>query len=226
MQGIVIQGPTNYCKEISPLYKDTPNVVWATWEDEPIENINFIKQYVDIVLCQKPYFPGYLNINMQTVSTTAGIKYLQEKGVTEILKTRGDLHIPDVNKMLSLLKGKKAAFMVLCKEGVRPSYYELIYNHFSHDYPDNLCTYGTTENIYNAFNFTIESPDSIPPESLIAYHLLVGMGIEFNLNYEYLINNGIYFFLNDLLINNIDIIWLKHNYNITKDHSDKQQFLY
>jgi hypothetical protein len=44
MQGIVIQGPTNYCKEVVSIYKNIPNVVWSTWEDEPLKNIEFIKQ--------------------------------------------------------------------------------------------------------------------------------------------------------------------------------------
>lgn len=228
MQGIVLQGPTNYCTQVAPLYKDIPNVVWSTWNDEPQENIKFIEQYIPVLLNKKPDFSGYLNINMQTVSTFEGIKYLQKKGVTEILKTRGDLNISDVNKMLSVLKGKEAAFMVICKKGSRPDiYYELVYPHFSHDYPDNFFIYGTTENIYNAFNFTLESLDPIPPESLIAYHLIEGMDIEFNLDYNYLINNGIYFFMNDLLINDVKISWIKHNNaDLVKWHSDKQYYLY
>jgi hypothetical protein len=61
------------------------------------------------VLCQKPSFSGYLNINMQTTSTTAGVKYLQDKGVTEILKTRGDVVITNLDIFLEILKieGKK-----------------------------------------------------------------------------------------------------------------------
>ena len=107
MQGIVIQGPTNYYKEIVPIYKDIPNVVWSTWEDEPVENIEFINQYVSVTLCQKPEFPGFLNVNMQTISTLNGIKYLQERGVTEILKTRGDVIITNLNILLEKLKGKE-----------------------------------------------------------------------------------------------------------------------
>ena len=43
MQGIVIQGPTNYYKQIIPIYENIPNVVWSTWDGEPEENILFIK---------------------------------------------------------------------------------------------------------------------------------------------------------------------------------------
>jgi hypothetical protein len=37
MQGIVIQGPTTYWDQIIEVYKDVPNVVWSTWDNEPIE---------------------------------------------------------------------------------------------------------------------------------------------------------------------------------------------
>jgi hypothetical protein len=36
MQGIVIQGPTDYYKEVADFYSIYPNVVWATWSDEPV----------------------------------------------------------------------------------------------------------------------------------------------------------------------------------------------
>lgn len=227
MQGIVIQGPTNYCKEVAPLYKDIPNVVWSTWKDEPLENIEFIKQYMDVVLCQKPSFPGYLNINMQTISTLGGVKYLQERGITEILKTRGDLYISNINSLLSILKGKKISLLATCKEGIRKDlYYELVYPHYSHDYPVDLILYGSTKNISNAFNFTVEEIAYIPPESLITYNLLIGMGVEFNLSYDYLTNKGINFFMKDTLANGISITWLKHNADIIKWHSDIQYYVY
>jgi hypothetical protein len=227
-QGIVIQGPTGYCREVAPLYQEIANVVWSTWEDEPQENITFIQQYMPVVLNEKPSFPGYLNINMQTISTVSGIKFLKDRGVSEVLKTRGDLKISDISKMLSVLKGRQGAFMVLCKKGTRPDlYYELVYEHYSHDYPDNFCTYGTIDNIYNAFNFTVQEMSYIPPEALIAYHLLESMGIEFKLDYEHLVDNGVSFYMNDLLVNDIEILWVKHNdANIIESHSDRQIYLY
>jgi hypothetical protein len=226
MQGIVIQGPTNYCKEVAPIYKDIPNVVWSTWEDEPLENIEYIKQHMDVVLCKKPSFPGYLNINMQTVSTLEGIKYLQKKGVTEILKTRGDIIITNLNIFLEKLKTKKMAFLAIAKEGARRDlYYELIYPHYSHDYPVDLVLYGFIENINNAFNFNINEYIPIPPEALIAYNFLEGKNKEFKLNYQHFINNNVYFFLNDCVEHNIKLKWIKHNYgNLVEWHNNKVNY--
>jgi hypothetical protein len=215
MQGIVIQGPTNYYKEIIEKYKDIPNVVWSTWENEPIDNLNYIKKYIPLVLNKQPSFPGYLNINLQNISTTSGIAYLIEKNISEILKVRGDIIINNPVKLLSLLKGRKMSFFQMCKEGARKDiYYELIYPHFSHDYPSDLILYGESKILYRGFGFIMEETSPIPAESLIAYHILQEMGIDFKLNYNHFIKNGISFFMNDCLQHNIDINWLKHNYNL------------
>ena len=228
-QGIVIQGPTTYCKRIIEKYKDIPNVVWSTWEDEPIENLDYIKKHIPLVLNKQPSFAGYLNINLQNITTSSGIMYLIENGVTEILKIRGDFIINDPIKLLSLLKGRKISFLQMCKEGARTDlYYELIYSHFSHDYPSDNILYGEAEVLYEGFNFTIEEYQQIPPESLITYNILQALDIEFKLNYNHFINNKISFFMGDCLQNDISITNIKEKYNktITQTDIDRNIFDY
>ena len=41
---IIIQGPTQYYKEIIDTYKSVDNVLWCTWDDEPLEVNNSIKE--------------------------------------------------------------------------------------------------------------------------------------------------------------------------------------
>ncbi len=41
-QGIVIQGPTEYYKELTDHYSQLNNVVWATWDDESKTNYDYI----------------------------------------------------------------------------------------------------------------------------------------------------------------------------------------
>ena len=231
MQGIAIQGPTMFCKPIADSYssimKEGYPVAWAMWEDEPLENIEYIKNAgIEVVLVEKPKFPGYLNINMQNVSSVAAIKHLIEKcDVDEILKARGDVLVNKPLTLLNILKGKKAAFIGTCKEGVRKDlYYELVYSHFSHDYPDNNFLYGTAQNVYSAFNFYITEWSPIPPESLIAYHLMEEMGIEFNLNFEYMKSKDIYFYFKDCLENNITFDWLKHGTSINETYLKTEEY--
>lgn len=225
MQGIVIQGPTNYCKQIVPVYENIPNVVWSTWDDEPLENINYIKNYFPIILNKKPLLSGCLNINMQTISTLKGINYLKEKGVTELLKIRGDIIITNLKLLLEILKGKEISFLAICKEGARPDlYYELVYPHHFHDYPVDLVVYGSVKNMINAFGFTIEEFIPIPPEALIAYNLLTGLKTDFILTYQHFIKNGISFFMEDCIKNNIKLKWLKNNLDLVDMHNDKQYY--
>lgn len=228
MQGIVIQGPTDYCEQIIPCYKDIPNVVWSTWEDEPEENIRYIEQHIDIILNKKPLFPGYLNVNLQTHSTFKGIEYLyQNKGIIEVLKTRGDVRIKNLAKLLECLKSKKMAFIAICKKDIRKDiYYELVYPHYSHDYPADQIVYGNIENMLNSFRFNIEEFLPIPPEALIAYHFLEGIGKEFILTYDYFKKNDVYFYLNDCVNNNIELFLLKEKYrfDLVDIHNSKQYY--
>jgi hypothetical protein len=230
MQGVVLQGPTTYYKETVAKYKDTPNIVWSTWEDEPIANLDYITENnIPLVLNKKPEFSGYLNINLQSTTTLSGISYLMDKNVDEILKVRADMIINDPIKLLSILKGRKMSFLSICKEGTRRDiYYELVYSHYSHDYPSDNIMYGQSDILYNGFNFIIEEFQPIPPESLVAYHILEGMGIEFKLNYNHFIENGISFFMDDCLKNDIDLFLVKEKYNksITKTDTDRKVYNY
>jgi hypothetical protein len=220
MQGIVIQGPTNYCEQVISCYKNIPDVVWSTWEDEPQKNINFIKKYIPVVTDKKPLIPGYLNINFQLVSTFNGISYLKNKGITEILKVRSDITITNLEVFLNKLKGKEMAFLAIAKEGVRKDiYYELVYPHYSHDYPVDLVVYGNIENMLNTFGTTIEENIPIPPEAILSYNFLVSKKIDFILTYNHFIKNNVYFYMNDCIKNNIEITWLKHNSDIVISHN-------
>lgn len=223
IQGIVIQGPTKYCKDVVPCYKDIKNVVWSTWENEPEENIKYIKQHMDVIFNDEPLVAGHLNVNYQARSTYSGVRYLEFKGVNEILKVRGDVKINKIKDLLSILKTKKMAFLAIAKEGVRKDiYYELVYSHFSHDYPVDLVVYGSTENMVNSFNFYIEENIAIPPEALIAYHFLEGLKKDFILTYKHFIENEVYFYLKDCLENNIQLLWLKNNMDLVQMHNSKE----
>jgi hypothetical protein len=227
MQGIVIQGPTNYCKEIIDCYQNIPNVVFSTWDDEPQENIDYIKlKNIDVVQTPKPTFPGHLNVNYQVLSTYVGLEYLKSKNVTEVLKIRSDLKSNDINLLLNILKQKPLSFLAICKPNVRPLYYELGYNHMSFDFPVDLFLYGNIENMIKCFSFQIEETLQIPPEALIAYSYFSNSNLEFKLDYNTFIKNNISFFMNDCLKNNIKVKWLKNNLDLIELHSDKNQYEY
>lgn len=95
---VIIQGPTNYCREILPAYRDYPHVIWSTWEDEPKENLDLIRMSgITVNLVSKPINSGFWNINLQCKSTYEGL--LTEKEVFNnqyCLKVRSDFYISNV----------------------------------------------------------------------------------------------------------------------------------
>jgi hypothetical protein len=233
MQGIIIQGPTNYCKEIIDCYVDIPNVVFSTWNDEPKENIDYLKSKgMDVIQSSKPTFSGYLNINYQTLSTFAGIQYLEDKGITEALKIRSDLQPNNIKLLLEILKNKSISFLSICKPDVRPLYYELEYIHTSFDFPGDFLIYGSISNLKKCFNFQLDQELFIPPEALIAYSYFQNSNLKFKLEYDTFIQNKITFFAQDCLDNKIKINWLKKSKdnnmweNILNHSSDKNLYNY
>jgi hypothetical protein len=163
MQGIAIQGPTDYYKEVADHYSQYPNVVWSTWSDESIVRLEYIRSKgIEVILIEKPQFPGYMNVNMQVKSTYEGIKYLEGK-VDEVLKVRSDTIISNLPALMNGLKGKQLSFMATCKEGVRKDLaYDLEYYHTSHDYPSDNVIYGKVEDMLLMFDFQIDELLPIP----------------------------------------------------------------
>ena len=221
-QGIIIQGPTEYYKELADYYSKFENVVWATWNDESIARLDYIRSKgIEVVLVSKPEVPGYINVNMQVKSSFAGVSYLEGK-VDEVLKVRSDTIITNLDKLLPRLKNRQLAFMATCKIGVRKDLaYDLVYYHDSHDYPADNVIYGKIEDLKMMFDFQIDEILPIPPEALITWNYMANKGIEFKLDYQTMIDGGISFFLQDCLDKNVKINWLKRGVNLVDWYKDK-----
>ena len=219
-QGIVIQGPTDYYKELADHYSKFENVVWATWNDESVVRLDYIRSKgIEVVLLEKPKFPGYMNVNMQLASSYAGINHLD---VDEALKVRSDTIVTNLNKLLPRLQNRKLAFMATCKVGVRKDItYDLVYYHDSHDYPADNVVYGKKDDLIDMFNFQIDEMLQIPPESLITWNYMVNQDMTFHLSYDNMINEGISFFTQDCLDENVKVNWLKREVNLVDWYKDR-----
>ena len=215
MQGIIIQGPTKYYKEMGDFYSQFNNIVWSTWEDEPKEHLDYISNKgIPLILNKKPNYNGYLNINLQLISTLKGIEYFNEKNFTEVIKVRSDITFTNINLVLLTLSGKEISFLNLNNPIFKPylSYY-LDYYHIGFDFTSDLIVFGKIDNMFNAFNYYIPYNNPVPPESIILRNYLV---TKKNTSFEYsnLINQGVYLFARDCKENNCQIIWLKHNVDL------------
>ena len=67
---------------------------------------------------------------------------------------------------------------------------------------------------------------SIPPESLIAYSFLTSKGEEFLLEYEYLKEKNVYFYMKDCIENDIELFLVKEKYrfDLVAIHNSKQYY--
>ena len=224
-QGIVIQGPTEYYKELADYYSQFDNVVWTTWNDESVIRLDYIRNKgIEVILVEKPEVFGYMNVNMQVKSTFAGVSYLEGK-VDEVLKVRSDTIVTNLNKLLPRLKNRQLAFMATCKTGVRKDLaYDLVYYHDSHDYPADNVVYGKVEDLKLMFDFQIDETLPIPPEALIAWNYMTNKGIEFKLDYQTMINGDISFFLQDCLDENVKVNWLKRDANLVDWYKAKEVY--
>ena len=224
-QGIVIQGPTEYYKELADYYSQFNNVVWATWNDESVIRLNYIRDKgIEVILVEKPEVFGYMNVNMQVKSTFSGVSYLENK-VDEVLKVRSDTIVTNLDKLLPRLQGKQLSFMATCKTGVRKDLvYDLVYYHDSHDYPADNVIYGKIEDLKLMFNFQIDEILPVPPEALIAWNYMSNKGIEFKLDYQTMVDGGISFFLQECLDENVEVNWLKKKVNLVDWYKAKEVY--
>lgn len=107
---VVMQGPvasqdqftletlTYYAREMKGV-----RLILSTWRDTPQDVLAPIAALgVEVVLCDKPTEPGLFNINMQTVSTSQGMRRAAELGVEWALKTRTDQRFYDPHAMAML----------------------------------------------------------------------------------------------------------------------------
>ena len=112
---IIIQGPTQYYKEIVEIYKNLDKVLWCTWEDEPLEVINSIRESgIVVYLISKPLNPGYWNVNLQCKSTYEGLLKCKELFDSKYyLKIRSDFKITNVGLLSErfIIKNNKINFL-------------------------------------------------------------------------------------------------------------------
>jgi hypothetical protein len=145
--GIVIQGPIvegntmKFCQFIRLTYPEA-NIVLSTWEDEDVSKfIALTDEYFQIIQSKKPEFPGPSNINMQIVSSRAGIEHLEKLGCSHILKTRTDIFLANAQFINYLVwaHGKGMAHSI-----VFSSFNSFLFRLFS---VSDQVMFGKTENI-------------------------------------------------------------------------------
>ncbi len=114
---IILQGPiikdNDFTLETIRIYKKIfPEaiIILSTWEDEDKNKIEKIKnEKIELILNKKPLNPGTKNINLQIISSRAGVAKAKTLKTEYALKTRTDQRLYGINS-LDYLRNITTAF--------------------------------------------------------------------------------------------------------------------
>ena len=178
--GVVIQGPIVKrvtFKMCNYLMKTYPNVkvVLSTWENEDISEFkNLLGKNFEICQSKMPSNSGPSNINLQILSTIAGINALSKFKCSHILKTRTDVFLgnPQFLNYLSWMKRKGDPQAI-----VFSSFNSFLFRLYS---PTDQVMFGTTADItrYWSIDFVEEEELVRIPEKYLFQKYLKSNGFE------------------------------------------------
>ncbi len=172
--GIVIQGPVvkgktiDFCNFTRATYPEALIVV-STWDDEDISSFKGLRgPNFHIIQSRKPEFAGPSNINLQIVSSRAGIEYLEKLGCTHLLKTRTDIFLANAQFLNYLIwaKGKGESNAI-----VFSSFNSFLFRLFS---VSDQVMFGNTRDIADFWKLNLVRPEtsiSIPEVHLFREYL-------------------------------------------------------
>lgn len=147
--GIVIQGqiiPTltlRICSRYKSLYPDA-HIVLSTWQNQKSDDAEKIRQLgIQLIENEIPKFSGPGNVNLQIVSTKAGIEFCKAKNSEYILKNRSDTWLSSDN-FLEYLSFMHETFAPANNKIVIPSYNSFLFRLYS---PTDQIQFGSLENL-------------------------------------------------------------------------------
>jgi hypothetical protein len=188
---VVIQGPSLYVKNIKKAFNGSHiKLIFSTWNDEE-------PQYESsdiVVLSEKPNNTGPHNLNLQKITTLAGIKKAKELKFDYVLKWRSDMIPTNIIDLLKLFDFEKVNF--------------LSWHNHSGGYFCDYFTGGKIETIFDLWNFPENNYKY--PEEAITQHFFKTLHS----------NNYINFILKKLSEKN-DILWLKYKTKLSSYKQDK-----
>lgn len=215
--GICIQGPTDYWLEVSTFWKqfDCP-VVWSTWDTEPARNVlNIERTGIEVILSTPPTYAGYLNYNLQSLSTRVGMERLRERGVVDAVKVRSDSVMYGIERMWDLMVGCDIGFMFSHNPAVCPEvayYLDGVY-HNGIDFPHDHIVFGSVDTLEHVFGGHSAWNIPVPPEALLLKRWLDYRGLAHDFSPDYLRANGVRYWGGIAMALDVQPIWLKKGWN-------------
>jgi len=234
----IIQGHTKHIDFMLKHYQNTDNVIWATDESAPIIHLNKIKKSNIVLVTIPDIYCGYGNINLQAQTTYQGLLKAQELGATHCIKIRSDLYFSPINKFFDIIKDDDKlhhlAYLSLHnypyiskrKKDIEKWIKE---NNFKvediayYSYIIDFINYGRIENMLLFWNLPIEKKEvKINATHKLMFNYLIKKDLKLNLSFDYL-TNFFNFFVSELREKSINMVSLKHNYNMNTFGIDEQR---
>ena len=103
---IIVQGSSSYTEQLREALKDF-NVIFSTWVGEE-------KKYSDsdlVVYSQLPLYAGPANLNLQKITTIAGLNRAKELGYKRALKLRSDIIPTNISEFVKYLDNNSMNFL-------------------------------------------------------------------------------------------------------------------
>ena len=209
MVTIIFTGMPTYCEKTLSNLSSNFQYVWSTWANISDAHRKTIESRgVKLVLTPQPFWSGYGNINMQTVSVCAGI---QQTVTPFILRFRGDMWCSDWDTFIPLLLANHKLLSCLC------------YHNHGGGYLVDYINFGTRHEMTKFWNYYQKDISDLFAERQLIEHYL-SFYPQLNKSFECL-KQYIYFFLPDMVKMGIDITWLKNNYHLG-DYVNEPNHLY
>lgn len=181
---IVVQGPTSYLPVMKTIFKKY-NVIYSTWTGEEHKY-----DYNDIAVFSKiPSYKGPANMNLQKISTLAGLEKGKELGYERALKLRSDLMPTNIEALMKMLDNQDLNFLCWHYHEVYPSC------------PGYLVDYlmsGRIDDLFILWNID-DMEKCLVPEINLTNQYINKLMSTVNISY----------FLDSLSPNN-DLYWIKH----------------
>ncbi len=215
--GIAIQGPTNYVDLLINFWPqfDCP-ITWGTWSDEPIRNILKIERAgIEVVIVDKPEFTGFLNCNLQFLSSHASIEALRKYDVKHVLKMRSDCVMYNLEQIWPIDTDISFMFSYNPKASIPYAYCLDGVYHMGLDFPADHAFFGKIDTVSHVMAGYEKYWNPAPPESIILKRWLDLRKIEQNFDIQFLKENGVHYWGGDAVKKSAEFIWLKPQVNMT-----------
>jgi len=237
---VVIQGHTEHIGEMFTNYRGYKNIIWAFDDTESMRDYSLMANTrINPVVVKRPINPGFGNVNLQSVSTVAGLKHAKKLGAKYCIKIRSDMVFSPLHEFINKADFSRLGFLAYVTnqshhfekpmETIQKyidssvALHDINSENITRNYLMDFCVIGPVDQLISFFDYT-ELPDVPPMEDGTFNYIPSPAEFKYLLNYlrkegydmdtrKESLKKIFNFFLPVLEENDIDLISIKNNYS-------------